>query len=71
MHFHHILLFSYERSLDYIYSTKHKMQAHLEAVNLSINSFFTPEFASSNYLNYGAAVSEASFSSSSSSFFFF
>ncbi|XP_058000404.1 indole-3-acetaldehyde oxidase isoform X2 [Hevea brasiliensis] len=33
-------------------------KAYLEAVNLSVNSFFIPNFASKHYLNYGAAVSE-------------
>ncbi|XP_058000421.1 indole-3-acetaldehyde oxidase isoform X3 [Hevea brasiliensis] len=33
-------------------------KAYLEAVNLSVNSFFIPDFASKQYLNYGAAVSE-------------
>ncbi|XP_021692639.1 indole-3-acetaldehyde oxidase isoform X2 [Hevea brasiliensis] len=33
-------------------------QAYLEAVNLSANSFFIPDSASTNYLNYGAAVTE-------------
>ncbi|EEF46511.1 aldehyde oxidase, putative [Ricinus communis] len=33
-------------------------QAYLEAVNLSINSMFVRDSASTEYLNYGAAVSE-------------
>ncbi|XP_021609368.1 indole-3-acetaldehyde oxidase isoform X2 [Manihot esculenta] len=33
-------------------------KAYLEAVNLSVNSYFVPDFASECYLNYGAAVSE-------------
>lgn len=38
------------------------MQASLQAVNLSASSYFVPDFASMEYLNYGAAVSEASLS---------
>ncbi|XP_050236886.1 abscisic-aldehyde oxidase-like isoform X2 [Mercurialis annua] len=33
-------------------------QAYMESVNLSASSFFKPDFASMQYLNYGAAVSE-------------
>lgn len=33
-------------------------QASLQAVNLSASSYFVPNFASMEYLNYGAAVSE-------------
>lgn len=47
------------------------MQAYLEAVNLSVNSYFVPDFASECYLNYGAAVSEASFYSMLSYYPFF
>ncbi|XP_017982888.1 PREDICTED: indole-3-acetaldehyde oxidase [Theobroma cacao] len=34
------------------------LQAHLTSVNLSASSLFIPEFSSTHYLNYGAAVSE-------------
>lgn len=37
-----------------------KLQANLQAVNLSVNSLYVPDFVSMRYLNYGAAVSEAS-----------
>lgn len=37
-----------------------KVQANLQAVNLSVNSLYVPDFVSRSYLNYGAAVSEAS-----------
>lgn len=37
-----------------------KVQANKEAVNLSVNSMYVPDFVSMRYLNYGAAVSEAS-----------
>ncbi|XP_022153774.1 indole-3-acetaldehyde oxidase-like [Momordica charantia] len=33
-------------------------QANLQAVNLSVNSLYVPDFVSSRYINYGAAVSE-------------
>ncbi|CAK9314080.1 unnamed protein product [Citrullus colocynthis] len=33
-------------------------QANLQAVNLSVNSLYVPDFVSRSYLNYGAAVSE-------------
>ncbi|CAK9314082.1 unnamed protein product [Citrullus colocynthis] len=33
-------------------------QANKEAVNLSVNSMYVPDFVSMRYLNYGAAVSE-------------
>lgn len=36
------------------------VQAYFQSVNLSANSLYVPEFASMKYLNYGAAVSEAS-----------
>ncbi|KAL5763621.1 hypothetical protein ACOSP7_015973 [Xanthoceras sorbifolium] len=35
------------------------MQAYLQVVNLSASSFYVPDLTSMNYLNYGAAVSEA------------
>ncbi|KAA0040101.1 indole-3-acetaldehyde oxidase-like [Cucumis melo var. makuwa] len=35
-------------------------QANLQAVNLSVNSMYIPDFVAMRYLNYGAAVSEAS-----------
>eukprot|EP00257_Ricinus_communis_P025132 XP_025012546.1 indole-3-acetaldehyde oxidase-like [Ricinus communis] len=38
--------------------TMKAMPAYLEAVNLSINSMFVRDSASTEYLNYGAAVSE-------------
>ncbi|MFS8005087.1 putative aldehyde oxidase [Helianthus anomalus] len=34
------------------------MQANMQSVNLSANSFFVPEFTSMSYINYGAGVSE-------------
>lgn len=37
-----------------------KVQAHLQAMNLSVNSLYVPDFVSRRYINYGAAVSEAS-----------
>lgn len=37
-----------------------KVQANLQAVNLSVNSMFIPDFVAMRYLNYGAAVSEVS-----------
>ena len=37
-----------------------KVQVNLEAVNLSVNSMYIHDFVSMWYLNYGAAVSEAS-----------
>ena len=39
-----------------------KIQAQSQAVNLSASSYYVPDFSSMRYLNYGAAVSEASFS---------
>ncbi|XP_052190123.1 indole-3-acetaldehyde oxidase-like [Diospyros lotus] len=33
-------------------------QAYLQSVNLSASSYYAPEFTSTQYLNYGAAVSE-------------
>ncbi|BBH05393.1 Calcium-binding EF-hand family protein [Prunus dulcis] len=42
-----------------LYHSSFKMQASLQAVNLSASSYFVPDFASMEYLNYGAAVSEA------------
>lgn len=39
------------------------MQAYGQAVNLSVNTLFVPDLSSMSYLNYGAAVSEVSFSS--------
>ncbi|CAN0923346.1 Indole-3-acetaldehyde oxidase [Linum grandiflorum] len=33
-------------------------QAHIQAVNLSVSSFFAPDFSSDRYLTYGAAISE-------------
>ena len=37
-----------------------KMQAQSQAVSLSASSYYVPHFSSMRYLNYGAAVSEAS-----------
>ncbi|KAK6164018.1 hypothetical protein DH2020_000882 [Rehmannia glutinosa] len=34
------------------------VQAHFQNINLAANSYFVPEFSSSRYLTYGAAVSE-------------
>ncbi|XP_027104274.2 abscisic-aldehyde oxidase-like isoform X1 [Coffea arabica] len=34
------------------------LQAHFEAVNLAVNSYYVPDLNSMQYLNYGAAVSE-------------
>lgn len=39
-----------------------KLQAYLQALNLSASSLYAPEVTSMEYLNYGAAVSEVSFS---------
>lgn len=36
------------------------MQAHSRGVSLSASSYFVPDAISSQYLNYGAAVSEVS-----------
>uniref|UniRef100_A0A2C9VZM1 indole-3-acetaldehyde oxidase n=2 Tax=Manihot esculenta TaxID=3983 RepID=A0A2C9VZM1_MANES len=50
-----------ERLQEQMGSVKWEMlisQAYLEAVNLSASSFFVPDLASMNYLNYGAAVTE-------------
>ncbi|XP_020525175.1 indole-3-acetaldehyde oxidase isoform X2 [Amborella trichopoda] len=33
-------------------------QAHMQAVNLSANAYWTPDMSSSSYLNFGAAASE-------------
>lgn len=37
------------------------LQAYLNAVNLSASTYFVPDLMSMQYINYGAAVSEASF----------
>ncbi|CAI0397415.1 unnamed protein product [Linum tenue] len=39
-------------------------QAYMTSVNLSASSYYVPDFATTRYLNYGAAVSEASLSRS-------
>ncbi|KAF2299837.1 hypothetical protein GH714_004282 [Hevea brasiliensis] len=42
--------------LRHLYLQLMKMEAYLEAVHLSANSYFVPDSASKQYLNYGAAV---------------
>uniref|UniRef100_A0A2P2MQG6 Abscisic-aldehyde oxidase isoform X1 n=1 Tax=Rhizophora mucronata TaxID=61149 RepID=A0A2P2MQG6_RHIMU len=51
-----------QEQMDSIKWEKLIQQAYLESVNLSAASYFVPDFASMQYLNYGAAVSEASLS---------
>ena len=60
---HSINLLHFSQIHIYIIAVYHysvKIQASLEAVNLSASSYYVPDFASMKYLNYGAAVSEAS-----------
>lgn len=51
----------YDVSLDFIFFLILCMQAYNESINMQANSYFVPEATNTEYLNYGAAVSEVTF----------